>query len=112
MILDNNMYLMIGFALCIILPLTASRIYVNRLFANTSDIDVLRTHYNKNRKILNIILYSFIGYAIIGALLTIFIPSIKIPFYNANVYIMSIGLTIAFFFAFNKRNISTKIIKK
>ncbi len=110
--LDNNLYFTILLVLCLALPFIASHIYIKRLLNRTSDIDIIKNHYNKNKRILTIIELTFVGYLLIRALMTIFFKSINFPFTETNTYLLMIIVTIGFFFAFNKRNLSVKILKK
>lgn len=111
----DNLLLIIGIALCILLPMTISRIYMKKITSQISDIDVLKSYYNKNKKILSIIGYCFTGYVILSLLLMTFIPSIKeniTTFLEVNVYIMMTILAIMLFFVFNKQYLANKVFKK
>ena len=88
---------------------------MKKITSQISDIDVLKSYYNKNKKILSIIGYCFTGYVILSLLLMTFIPSIKeniTTFLEVNVYIMMTILAIMLFFVFNKQYLANKVFKK
>lgn len=113
--MNTDNLLIIGIALCILLPMTISRIYMKKITSQISDVDVLKSYYNKNKRILSIIGYCFTGYVILNSLLITFIPFIKenlLTFLDVNIYIYMTILAIMLFFVFNKQYLANKVFKK
>ena len=113
--LDNNLFLIIGLFLSILLPFAISRIYMKHITSKISDTDILKSHFNKNRKILSGIGYSFAIFVIITILLMKFTPYIKDNlnlFWDISIYVSTAFVAIGLYFAFNKQYLANKIIKK
>ena len=113
--LDNTLFLSIGGILCLLLPFAVSRIYMKKITSKTSDNEVLKAYYDKNKSILSFIGYAFLGFVAIIILLRRFIPLSK-EFYNLyteiNIYVTAAVVAIAPFFVFNKQYLANKIMKK
>lgn len=108
-----NNILILSIALAILLPMTLSWIYIKRITNKITDIEILKSYYNKNNKILSIFGYCFIGYMLLSLFLKLFFPYIKENWFvliHIEVYIVLIILSVSIFFFSNKLYLSNKII--
>lgn len=105
--------LIFSIALAILMPITLSLINIKRITNKITDVEILKSYYNKNKKRLSIIGYCFIGYVLLSLLLMLFFPYIKEKwetFSQIDIYIKLITLSIGIFFLSNKQYLSNKII--